>query len=261
MVENNNQRQKTIAITRPFNRINEAVELVKSYGAEPFIAPTLELELTNSKTLKKLINSLDKLDWIIFTSPTSIESILTFYPDFKGKLNENCKIGAIGSKTKESLEKEGLDVDLVPKVYTAEGIVESFKNIDISGKLIGIPRTLDARLILPEKLKEMGSNVLIAEAYRSRIPLDTLRIETLISKIIADEIDAITFTSPLTVKNLFKIVTDNQKDELINKLSTSTLTVAIGPITYEILNEYNISAVYPEKYTVKDMIQLLFETL
>ncbi|MDR2873942.1 MAG: uroporphyrinogen-III synthase [Methanobrevibacter sp.] len=257
----NNYKKKVVAITRPFNRIDEAIDILTSYNAQAFIAPTLELKLVNSPSLKKLISKLDKMNCLIFTSITTVESIFQFYPDFKNRLTNKTKIVAIGTKTAEKLNEHNLNVDVIPDNFTAEGIIESFKKISIKDNLIGIPRTLDARLILPEKLKELGANVLIAEAYKSILPMDTVRVEVLIAKILNNEIDAITFTSPLTVKNLFKILPIDQKYEFVNKLSTSTLTVSIGPITHQTLEEFNINSIYPSKYTVKAMFELLFETL
>ena len=107
----------------------------------------------------------------------------------------------------------------------------------------------------------MGAEVILAESYKSVIPDDKKDIEKLIQEIIDEKIDGITFTSPLTVVNLFKIAKDDQKDELVEKLSSSTLTVAIGPITGKILDDYNVKHIYPERYTVKDMIDLMFREL
>ena len=45
------------------------------------------MEPVNSKSLKDLIKRKDELDWIIFTSPTTIVSLNKFYPDFLGSLN------------------------------------------------------------------------------------------------------------------------------------------------------------------------------
>jgi uroporphyrinogen-III synthase len=47
----------------------------------------------------------------------------------------------------------------------------------------------------------------------------------------------------------------------VEKLSNSTLTVAIGPITGKILDEYKVKHIFPERYTVKDMIDLMFREL
>ena len=121
-----------------------------------------------------------------------------------------------------------------------------------------MPRTFSARTILPNELKRMGAEVILAESYKSVIPEDTGRIEYLIQSILNEDIDGIIFTSPLTVKNLFIIAKEDKKEQLVEKLSSSTLTVAIGPITGRILDEYKVKHIYPERYTVKDMIDLMF---
>lgn len=257
------KNEKVVAITRPFNRVDEAVSIVESHRAEAFITPTLELELTNTKSLKSLVEITNELNWLIFTSPTSLESIFKFYPEFREKLDENCQIAAIGKKTEEIANEYGLFIDIVPKEYTAEGLLEAFKenNININNSLIGLPRTLTARNTLPEGLKKMGADVILAESYKSTLPQNTMRIKVLIEKLLNSEIDAITFTSPMIVKNLFNVASDKQIPELINKLSTNVLTVSIGPITNKILENYNIDSIYPKTYTVKDMMELLFENM
>lgn len=257
-----NPNKKIIAITRPENRSKEAIELVKSYGAECFIAPTLELKLTNTNSLKELMKQADELDWLIFTSVTSIESIFKFYPNFLDKLNSKCKIAAIGHKTAELAIDKQLPIDLIPEDYTAEGLLKSFENIDINNKKIGVPRTFSARTILPKGLEKMGGKVILAESYKSGLPEDTNKIKELLKNISENKIDGIIFTSPLTVKNLFEIAKkENEEKKIIEKLSNQTLTVAIGPITGNILNELKIKYIYPKTYTVKDMLELMFEKL
>jgi uroporphyrinogen-III synthase len=253
--------KKVIAVTRPFDRISEAVSLVEENGAEAFVAPTLELRLLNTPSLKKLMDNASDLDWLIFTSATSIDSIFHFYPDFLDELNSKCKIAVIGHKTAEVAIDNQLPVDIVPDNYTAEGLLECFGTMDMTGLNVGIPRTFSARKVLPDTLESMGANVMLAESYKSILPEDTVRIELLISKILNDEVDAVTFTSPLTVNNLFEVATDDEQVKLSAKMSTDVLTVCIGPITYNILDKFNVKCVYPETYTVKDMMELLFEKL
>ena len=252
---------KRIAITRPKERSKAAKEFIENYGGEALIVPTLELKLENTDSLKELMGRFGELDWLIFTSVSSIDSIFKFYPDFVDNLNSDCKIATIGTKTAEVAMNKGLHIDIIPKDYTAEGLIEEFKRIDLNNKIVGVPRTFSARTILPNSLKDMGAEVILAESYKSVIPDDKKDIENLIQEIIDEKIDGITFTSPLTVVNLFKIAKDNQKDELVEKLSSSTLTVAIGPITGKILDDYNVKHIYPERYTVKDMIDLMFREL
>ena len=70
--------KKKIAITRPEERSKAAKEFIENYGGEAVIAPTLELKLENTDSLKNLMERLDQLDWLIFTSVSSIDSIFKF---------------------------------------------------------------------------------------------------------------------------------------------------------------------------------------
>ena len=85
------------------------------------------------------------------------------------------------------------------------------------------------------------------------------KVKELILKIENHEIDAITFTSPLTVENFFEISDD--KEKLAEILNENLLTVCIGPITAKVLEKYNIAHIYPDTYTVQDMMELLFKHL
>lgn len=245
-----------VAITRPKDRAKKACEIVENLGGEAILAPTLDLEPINSESLKELVERKDELDWIVFTSPTTIVSLNKFYPEFLKSLD--CKLAVIGNKTGKLAEKNGLTVDLMPRDFTAEGLIEEFKNLNITGKTIGIPRTASARPILPESLRELGNEVILAEAYKSLFPMDEKAVKELIDKIESKEIDAITFTSPLTVENFFEIAEDKQK--LAKLLNDNLLTVCIGPITARVLEKYDIAYIYPDTYTVPDMMELLFKT-
>lgn len=245
-----------VAITRPKDRAKKACEIVESLGGTPVLAPTLDLQPVNSDSLKELVKRKDELDWIVFTSPTTIVSLNKFYPDFIPTLD--CKLAVIGNKTGKLAEKNGLNVDLMPQDFTAEGLVEEFEKHGITNKTIGIPRTLSARPVLPESLEKLGNKVILAEAYKSLFPMDEKSIKELFNKIENKEIDAITFTSPITVENFFEVSDDKQK--LAKLLNDNLMTVCIGPITARVLEKYDITYIYPDTYTVPDMMELLFKT-
>lgn len=244
-----------VAITRPKDRASQALRIVEDLGGEAILAPTLDLQPVNTDSLKELVSKKDSLDWIVFTSPTTIDSLNKFYPDFLKNLN--CKLAVIGNKTGKLAEENGLNVDLMPDDFTAEGLIEEFTRQNITNQVIGIPRTASARSTLPDGLTELGNTVILAEAYKSLFPMDEASVNELISKLENKEIDAITFTSPLTVENFFRIGDDSEKiTELLNRI----LTVSIGPITARVLDKYNVNHIYPDTYTVQDMMELLFKT-
>ncbi len=245
-----------VAITRPADRSKAACKIVEELGGQYVLAPTLDLKPVNSESLKNLIANKDLLDWIVFTSPTTITSLNLFYPDFLKNLD--CKVAVIGNKTGKISGEQGVKVDLIPEDFTAEGLLEEFEKRNITNQTIGIPRTASARPVLPEGLEKLNNKVIVAEAYKSLFPMDENKINDLIAKIENNEIDAITFTSPLTVTNFFKI--SKNKEKLADLLSNNLLTVCIGPITGKILDQYNINYIYPDTYTVRDMMELLFKT-
>jgi len=251
-------KNKVIAITRPAERSQEAVDIIENWGGTALVAPTLELQISSSQSLIELCKMAKKLDWLIFTSPTAILSLFKHCKDLKDHLNPNCKIAVIGPRTGNYLGEYGLEPDLIPDDYTAEGLLDIFEPIEIENMVIGIPRTMAARDVLPNGLKDRGAQVYLAEAYQSTIPEDKSKVEKLINCIINREVDAVTFTSTLTVKNLFQMVDEKDKDKFLGPLREGDIVVAaIGPVTGKALQEQGIPIITPEEYTVKAMLQKL----
>ncbi len=259
-----------VAITRPADRSKAACKIVEELGGQYVLAPTLDLKPVNSESLKNLIANKDLLDWIVFTSPTTITSLNLFYPEFLKNLD--CKVAVIGNKTGKIAGEQGVKVDLIPEDFTAEGLLEEFEKRNITNQTIGIPRTASARPVLPEGLEKLNNKVIVAEAYKSLFPMDEDKINDLIAKIENNEITKLTeFKNKLDTMNIefyniycfiedifFKI--SKNKEKLADLLSNNLLTVCIGPITGKILDQYNINYIYPDTYTVRDMMELLFKT-
>ncbi|ADZ10337.1 Uroporphyrinogen-III synthase [Methanobacterium lacus] len=249
---------KVIGITRPEERVKEAVAIVEEHGGTALVAPTLELQVSNTQSLIQLCEMAGELDWLIFTSPTGIISVFKHCSDLKTRLNPNCKIAVIGPRTENYLEKKGLKADIVPESYTAEGLLECFEDHDLKNKKIGIPRTLAARDALPTGLKVMGADVFVAEAYKSDLPKDRTRVNQLVEAILNRKINALTFTSTLTVKNLFDMLDETEKQDVVDILKSDDVVVAaIGPVTAMPLHELDIDVLIPEKYTVSAMLEIL----
>jgi len=260
MIKGNEFDGKIIGITRPEERVAEAVALVEEHGGKTLVAPTLELKISNSHSLVKMCQMAGELDWIIFTSPTGIISLFKHCENLKDRLKSSCKIAVVGPRTENYLEKKGLKADLIPDKFTAEGLLDVFKDIEITGKKIGIPKTLAARDTLPDGLKNMGAEIVIAEAYRSGLPENRDKVNELIKSIVNKKIDAITFTSTLTVTNLLNMVKGKEKEDLLDVLKNGEVIVAaIGPVTAIPLQELGIDVLIPKKFTVKAMLEELMK--
>ncbi|MEN4007434.1 MAG: uroporphyrinogen-III synthase [Methanobacteriaceae archaeon] len=250
---------KKIVITRPAERAKDSIEMVKSYGAIPVVAPTIELKDSKPEEMIKFCNILNELDWLVFTSPKAIKS---FFKYCSLKNAHDLKIAVIGPKTAEVLDKYGVKADLIPDDYTAEGLLEAFEQFDVTGMKIGLPRTMVARYTLPHGLEKRGAEVILADAYKSKMPDDKSKIYELIDDILKRKVDVIMFTSPLTVKNLIKTAKDAGYEEIIDILQNREVIVAaIGPITKKVLDAYEIDPVMPEVYTFKKMLDKLEEVI
>lgn len=249
---------KKVVITRPVERSEAMARIIREYDGIPVIVPTLELQLVKSEELQYISDNIGEFDWIIFTSPAGVKSFYAVYNQEEIPV----KVAVIGVKTEEEINRYGIKPDLIPAKFTAEGLLESFEKIDLKGSRIALPRTLSARKVLPEGLALLGAEVYIAEAYTSSIPENHEDIISLVDQVLLDKIDIITFTSPLTVKNLLKIVNEEKPDKydlFLEKLQTKIIVGSIGPITGNVLREYSIQPVEPERYTVKDMVEALLQ--
>ena len=78
-------------------------------------------------------------------------------------------------------------------------------------------------------------------------------LTAVVTTLVTHEIASLPSIAGLRVKDCFSI-------KLADLLSNNLLTVCIGPITGKILDQYNINYIYPDTYTVRDMMELLFKT-
>lgn len=146
------------------------------------------------------------------------------------------KICCIGPRTAQELRQYGLQADLVPDEYQAEGLIESFRRIGVKGRRILIPRAEVAREMLPAELTAMGAEVTVVPVYRTVKPeADTARL----TKRLADRtIDMLTFTSSSTVRNFASLF---ESPEEMVRLTQGVPVACIGPITADTARELGLS--------------------
>jgi uroporphyrinogen-III synthase len=158
----------------------------------------------------------------------------------------------IGPATARAVQGIGLTVDLIPSRYIAESLAESLTP-EAHGKSILLIRAAEARDILPESLTRAGATVTIAEAYRNRIPPESIPALQQLFSSPRTWPDAITFTSASTVRNLLTLL------EAASLTLAPTIALAsIGPITSQALRELGLT---PTLEAPEPTIPALVQTL
>jgi uroporphyrinogen III methyltransferase/synthase len=155
------------------------------------------------------------------------------------------KTAVIGPATSERLLCYGLKSDIIPESYRAESVIDAFRNENLKGKRILLPRAKEARAILPEELAKMGASVDEITAYRTRAV--TGEAADLIKELKNKSIDLITFTSSSTVKNFADLLPAGMVEDLMRDV----IVAAIGPITADTAKEKGFKVnIIAESFTI-----------
>ena len=80
------------------------------------------------------------------------------------------KVVAVGNKTKSVCEENKIKVDIVPKKFSGEGVVEELSKYDLKDKLVFIPRSALGRETLPKGLEELGAKIIAVPVYNVSFP-------------------------------------------------------------------------------------------
>ncbi len=243
---------KKVIVTRTRIQASVLVKLLEEQGAEAIEFPAIEIVPPQSwDEIDRAIEDLGTYNWIIFTSVNGVELFFKRLKIKKKTIMElkGVQIATIGEQTAKAVKSLGLNVDIIPYEFSAEGIVESFRRTDIKGKRVLIPRAKEAREILPVELQKMGAEVHVVTAYETKKP-EIERVEEVKDMLRCGEIDVVTFASSSTVKNFLSIL--GEEIELITK---STIA-CIGLITAEPLREIGIEPqIIPRKYTIEELVR------
>lgn len=246
---------KGIVITRPERQADDLAKLLAAQGARPIAFPTIAIEPPSDWSgLDAALAELESYQWIIFTSANGVQFFFERLRqrgkdirDLKG-----VKICCIGPATVRQLEARGIGVDLVPEEFIAEGIVKSFAALNIQGQRILIPRAAKARDLLPEGLKKMGAEVVVAMAYRT--VNSGRRKEELAQRLAAGDVDVLTFTSSSTVTNFVDIM---GKDFV---LPPSVRVACIGPVTAGTAAKAGFKIdILQHEYTMEGLVRALVD--
>jgi uroporphyrinogen III methyltransferase/synthase len=248
--------RRRILITRARDQAAVFSSSLRDLGAEVIELPTIEIVPPASwKGLDRAIDRIASYDWLIFTSANGVNFFWQRWKERnKDRLPPSLKICAIGPATAYQLMEKGIEVHYTPKEFVAEAILRGFERSMLKGKRILLARAKEARDILPEGLRKMGTQVDVVETYRTVKPKGgSKRLKELLMK---GKVDAITFTSSSTVNHFAELL---KKEDLQNLLSGIAIA-CIGPITARTAKNWKMRVqIQPKEYTIPALTQAIVQ--
>jgi uroporphyrinogen III methyltransferase/synthase len=249
---------RRIVVTRARAQAGELSGKLERLGAEVLEFPTIEVRPPEDYgPLDEAIRELDSFSWLIFTSVNGVEA-------FVERLAHHCldlravprgaRVAAIGPATAQRIREAGLRVDVVPREFRAEALIEEVSGDALAGQRMLIPRARAAREILPDKLREAGAEVVVPPAYESIPSLQGK--DELAGKLEAGEVDCVTFTASSTVENLVRAFGAGEAARLL----AAARVVCIGPITADTARGRGIQVdAEAREYTISGLVEAVVD--
>jgi len=242
---------RRVVVTRPRHQAPRLAGLLAEQGAEVLECPTIEIAPLDATPLRAEIRNLSSYDVLIFTSTNGVDQFFRVLEEegLDARALAGLRLAAIGPQTARHLADRQLRVDILPKEFRAEGILEALGEDSLEGVRVLLPRAEGARMILPDTLRDRGAEVTEILTYRSVPPVDGAAVW---DRICADGLpDCVTFTSSSTFTSFLGILDETGAGRSV--LDQIKLA-CIGPITARTIQDAGWTVdIEASPYTVPDL--------
>ncbi len=212
----------TVAVTRARAQASALAARLRALGAAVLEAPAIRIVPRDGP-----VPELERYDLVCMTSPNGVrllfERLAAAGRDARALAG--ARVAAIGPGTARALAEHGINADIVPERFIAEGLVEALREVPVSRALVA--RAAEARDVLPDALRRSGAEVDVLVLYETVAePLSETELEALAAA------DYVTFTSSSTVKFFTQ--------RAGRRLRPDARLVSIGPATSATLAEHGL---------------------
>jgi uroporphyrinogen-III synthase len=246
---------RRIAITRAPHQTAEFERLLRERGAEPLLYPCIDIAPPeNSESLDNALRDAanGEFDWLMLTSGNTVHAIAQRLAALELSLSGAAlKVAAVGPATAEAARDSlGLAVSVMPEVHTAEELAAVIQ--PVSGARILLPQSTLADDSLAQALTAGGARVTVVEAYRTVTGGGGVNLPQLL---VSGMVDAVTFTSPSTVRGLLlRFEAEGGDVALLEK----TQIACIGTKTADAARQQGLKVdIVPDEHTVSALVAAL----
>ena len=249
---------KRVLVTRAKTQASELSSLIRARGGEPVECPTIDIGPPDDwAEVDEAIEQLATYQWLVFTSVNGVKAFMQrlWHRGRDARALAGLQVCCIGPRTAEEVRRCGIDADLVPETYQAEGLLEVLKRDGVSGQRVLIARAAQAREILPDELERSGACVRVVKVYKTVVPaIEREHVRQLFRDRL---IDVVTFASSSTVRNFFQLF-DGARD--VKQHLNGTVIASIGPITANTIRGMGLDVhVMAAQNTIPALVQSLID--
>ena len=243
---------KRVLVTRARSQSSRVASGLNALGAVVVECPVIRSEaVEDTAALDDALSHLDRYDWAAFASPNGVNQTFVRMDSLglDTRAFADCKIAAVGPATVSALKSRGINADLTPDTYTAEGLVDAFNAIDETPKSAVVFRSDIGRETVPRGLRDLGAKVDEVAAYRTVLAEESADIA---KRSFEDGVDIVTFTSSSTVKNLRQLLGGD-----VNPIN-DCVVVCMGPVTAATAEAFGIRVdLIPSEQSIPGMISAI----
>ena len=250
---------KRVAVTRPREDATDLSDRLAALGADPVEVPMIRMAPPEDwAPLDDALDAIDAVNWVIFTSVNAVEACMQRL--YRGgrdvRALKGVKLCAVGPSARERLMRYGLNADLMPAAFQADGVVGALNAHEpIKGRHFLLPRADTGRERLSDALREGGARVSDPVAYRA-LPSEPHpeRDPDLYRMLLDGQIDVVTFTSAASVRNFAATYGQEQSADLLQQ----TIVAVCGPVTAEAATRLGIQVtIMPKEYTLDALVDAI----
>lgn len=238
---------KRILVTRSTTQRSKMISKIQELGGEAISIPMIKINsLKPEEDINRILNNLDEYNYLIFTSVNGIKRFFEelYLKKMDSRSLNKMTIVCIGKITNDLLLNYGIQSDILPKRFVAEGLLEILLPIIKKEDKILIPRAKGARALLVDELKKICrvDELKLYESVQSEV-FETISIK---------DFDILTFTSASTVRSFVNNFKNNLEDIEDKKI------VSIGPITSDEIEKCGFKVFAEAKeHTIDGMIKTI----
>lgn len=249
-------KNKTILVTRQVEQSSEFIAEVERRGGRVVAFPTIMITDPDSwADCDRALATIGTYDGLIFTSTNGVEK---FFERSKARgmnteLFGHLTVYAVGEKTKNEVERRGVQVSFVPDRYSAASLAKYFTTARVQKSRFLFPLGNLSKTEVVDKLNQLGAVVDPVVVYKTA-EADGSGSEEIIRQLSGGQIDVVTFASPSAAQNFVKVFPQDE----ITHIHERTKIAVIGPSTAEAVRSLGLHVdIIATTSTVRGLVEAI----